>query len=331
MSDVDPTPTTPVTIGDRMQLWRVDVDARLTSIEAKLQALITLLSTGGNIDSAPIVAAVNGIGDGITLNDIHGLMDNINNALGGYPNNSLELGTVRGYLSIIALNAGKYGILPDGTAGNASSGSLTVNGRRYIVWSDLANISESEDGTYLTPSNGWDGYSIYIQTDAPSAILHDNTAPAQNIDPYDVNSWTDIGGDHTLAWSVAASYQVRGYIRTPAQDYITVSSVGGPTSSQVILLPNFSYDQYGANIGDGYGHSFRFTASTPTRTTGGPGGVGDPRIAWNDTFRFAYPSFDINRWYHIAVHTDNFQFYSNLAAFDLDWASEILPGSTPLS
>lgn len=240
MSDTDPTPTTPVTIKDAMSWFRGDVAAKLISIEAKLDTLTTLLSTGGGIESAPIVTAinsmsggkslldvynaVNGMADGITLSDLHGLITNINNAVGGYPQSSLELGTVRGFLSAIMNSVGKYGILPDGTMGSASTGTLTSAGRRYIVWSALSGITLSEDGRELTPDTSWAGYEVYIQTDAPSFTLHDVTEPAQTVDEADVNSWIALSGTHTLSMSVDSQYQVRGYMRVPVSNTVIVTS-----------------------------------------------------------------------------------------------------------
>lgn len=255
MSDIDPTPSTPVTIKDYMTWWRSDINARLSSLETKLDGLITQLTTGGGIDSAPIVAAIETLGDGKTLLDVHTLLSAINSAIGGAPHSSLELGTVRGFLSAIANNTGKYGILPDGTQGSASSGSTTVNGRRFIYWVDITNVTESADGLYLTPSGDWTGYYIYIQTDAPSAILHDNTSPAQNIDPYTVNSWTEIGGDHELGWSVEASYQVRGYLRAPvAPIAILIEEVTRPGAT--LYQVDWSKYDYGSSTDTGSGITY---------------------------------------------------------------------------
>lgn len=235
MSDVDPTPTTPVTIKDALGWFRGDMAAKLISIEAKLDTLTTLLSTGGGIESAPIVAAINDMAGGKSISDIYGaitdlahgytlsdlymMVSHINNAVGGYPQSSLELGTVRGFLSAIMNSVGKYGILPDGTMGSASTGTLTSAGRRYIVWSALSGITLSEDGRELTPDTSWSGYELYVQTDAPSFTLHDVTDPAQSIDEADVNSWITLSGTHTLSMSVDSGFQVRGYMRIPAFSY----------------------------------------------------------------------------------------------------------------
>ena len=254
MSDVDPTPETPVTIGDRLGWWRGDMDARFITLGTKLDTIITkldgiltaLTSSNGNIDAAPIVSAIEamrGTGTNNTLAKLYGLwnpgsgmlpydlLDNnylktielvslltkSNNALGAEPHDSLELGTVRGFLSAILFASSQIGILPDGDIGSYlnSSSTLSLNGRRYIVWPDLANIVESANGTELTPDSSWSGYSIYIQTTAPAARLHDVTTPAADIDPLAVNTWIDLGGSDTLAFSVESTYQVKGYLRAP--------------------------------------------------------------------------------------------------------------------
>jgi hypothetical protein len=56
MSDVDPTPTTPVTIGDRLGWFRGDLAARLDALSGQLATQHTEL-----------LAAINAIGDGVTL------------------------------------------------------------------------------------------------------------------------------------------------------------------------------------------------------------------------------------------------------------------------
>jgi hypothetical protein len=249
-------------LGDKIDMLGDKLDTLGTTLDA---ILTTLNSSSGNIDAAPIVAAIEalrgtapdntlervanaifglaGASPGRTITDLYELwnpaegitpynmMDNqymklveiidlvtkSNNALGAAPLNSLEIGSVRGFLSAIMYAVQQSGIVPDGDLNGYlhSDSTLSIDGRRYIVWPDLANISESSSGTELTPDSSWDGYEIYIQTTAPSATLHDITTPAADIESFAVNSWVALGGTHKLAFSVDASYMAKGYLRAP--------------------------------------------------------------------------------------------------------------------
>jgi hypothetical protein len=270
MPDVDPTPDTPVTIGDRLGWWRGDLDTKLDTIVTKLDGILTALTTAnGNIDAAPIVTAIQalaGPAPGKTITDLYALfsygsgirpynlLDNqylklidivdlltkSNAALGAVPYNSLELASVRGLLSSLLFATQQIGILPDGNVSSypQSDTTLTLGGRRYVVWPALVGITESTDMTELTPATSWSGYSIYIQTSAPSAKLHDITTPAASIDAIAVNSWVDLGGSDTLAFSVDASYVVKGYLRAPS---VPPSTNSYTIASATIVANGYSF------------------------------------------------------------------------------------------
>jgi hypothetical protein len=174
--------------------------------------------------------------------NLFGAVRAIDDALGGAPNSSLEVASVRGLLSALLFATQQSGILPDGTGYLTSDTTATISGRRFIVWPDLVDITESTDMVQLTPAAGWSGYSIYIQTSAPAAILHDFTTPAAGIDPFAVNSWVDLGGTDTLAFSVEASFIVKGYLRHAVSSAnILVServSWGGAFYGQSIIWPS---------------------------------------------------------------------------------------------
>jgi hypothetical protein len=93
MSDVDPTPATPTTLGDRLAWLRGDMSAQFTTLGDKIDALgikldaihTALTSASGNIDAAPIVAAIQalaGPAPGKTLTDLHTLTTTIKNNIG---------------------------------------------------------------------------------------------------------------------------------------------------------------------------------------------------------------------------------------------------------
>jgi len=267
------------------------LSGKLDTVIARLDSLITAVTSGGSIDAAPIVAAIEamrgtgpentvrslnqsiwnmvGPSPGYTISDIYTVLNGqisggagislynlldlmyqllvkSNNALGAEPQSSLEPATVRGILWSILDAVGQNGILPDGNLGDyhQSANTYSEDGRRYLVWPDLAGLTESTDGVELTPDTSWDGYEIYIQTSAPNATLHDITEPAQSIAELSVNTWNPLGASHTLSFSVDSSYLVIGYMRVPAQSQIYTWSVAEciteSTSSGSRYVPDWS-------------------------------------------------------------------------------------------
>jgi hypothetical protein len=249
MSDVDPTPSTPVTIGDRLGWWRGDLAARLDAQAAQLDTLatklddvVTAIEAIAATDTSPIVTALTnlrGSSPGNTLHEIYAMTAAIGQLLGVPPYDSTEIASVRSFLFALVQAASRNGIAPNDPASSdiTSSSTIAVDGRRYVVWPSIIGVSRSSDHTELTPSTSWSGYSIYIQTSAPSARLDDITSSGASIDPFPVNSWVDLGGGDTIKFSVDSSYAVTAYMRVPdtfsvytwsTSEVTEVSSGAGP-------------------------------------------------------------------------------------------------------
>lgn len=238
MPDTDPTPETPVTIRDALGWWRGESRAQLDQIIAALTA------AGGAPDAAPIVAAIAAARGTAPYNDLAALhakletvraaianlsitnglladitaqLTTIQQVLGAGAYASTETGNVIALLRALVLNANRFGVDPDNLSGAeiASGTTLTSAGRRYVTWPANAGYSKSTDGTELTPVSGWSGWQVYIQSNASSARMSDITTPAASIETFSVNSWIDLGGSDTLAWSVDSQYNVSGVLRAP--------------------------------------------------------------------------------------------------------------------
>lgn len=184
-------PAPGVSLTDLAALLQVDTGSVNWNVAGLLNSVrLSLLNSGGT-DNIPAL---------LTL---------LNNAVGAVPNESLELATVRGLLWALQRGA-QVGQPPDGDVTAASSSSISSNGRRYVVWTDMATITETNDNTDLTPDIGWNDYYVYIQTDAPTCLINDNVEIA-------ANSWValDSFSSQTLNFSVDSSFSVRGYLRIP--------------------------------------------------------------------------------------------------------------------
>lgn len=264
--------------------------AKLDIVIARLDSLISAVTTGGSIDAAPIVAAIEalrGVGPENTLKsvnqslwniagpapgrtltelyniltyqegqvlwtsaglmhavylslmnsdrtaDVADLLTYLNAATGAAPNNSLELSTVRGLLNALLSASGQTGILPDNPEGAIdSSVTQTLNGRRYVVWnSPIAGVTRSEDHITLTPESTWSGYSIYVQSAAP-------TFQSGSGGEWPTNSWSEMPLSGNVQISVEAQYTVRAFIRVPIVESFSFD-----------LLPNGTYRPY--NYGTG--------------------------------------------------------------------------------
>lgn len=215
---------------------------RLDTIITKLDTLITTIQTGGGLESAPIVAAIEamrGTGDnntllsiadtvealqggGSTVSDLHESLTYLDGGIlwtNAGQLNSIRKSLVDGgignatWLTRILAAIQQLGIEPDGDLEGSlqNDGSLTVDGKRFLQWPAINGVSRSEDRVQLTPQNGWQGYEVYIQSSAPDATYHDITLSEDMSMP--TNSWISLAGDHTLAFSVLSNYNAIGYIR----------------------------------------------------------------------------------------------------------------------
>lgn len=218
MSDIDPTPDTPTTIGDRLGWFRGDMQARLDAILGTpasdlatiANALAPLAQIQQNLDNGEGYSIYN------MLDQIYMRLIAIGNAIGAEPNDSLEVASVRGLLNSLigAMNTAQNGIYPDNLDNALSAYTTnTSGGRRYVVWSvAIAGVTKTNEDRTLTPDVNWDGYEIYVQSAAPS-FRQEISLPATE---YPTNSWLTLGGSEAITISVDAQYTVRAFMRVPA-------------------------------------------------------------------------------------------------------------------
>jgi hypothetical protein len=266
------------------------------------------------------------------LGDMLELLDSVAQVLGAAPYSSTETGNLRALMLAMVACCAKKGQLPDdlGEDYTQSAGSVTLNGRRYVKWGSVPGlITGNEPGlpaqTLLAPVGTWAGYRIFFQTDAPQ-VNAEGTG-----ETFPANSWFTLPGAAPWTWYVPASYSIVGFIRPPegmATDYEHILADNLNLNTWFVTIPGYERD--GADmLGDGSGHSFRFVVDPANlRTSGGPGGVGDPRIAWEPGVgRLTYNQFDVDTWYHFSGATTSFAFYSYYGTFALDWANGLMAGS----
>lgn len=231
MSDVDPTPETPVTIGDRMGWFRGDIDAKMLLLLQKLNDLITqttTLNTAITTLNTTITTKTEMLDD--TCRELlispaghtnAALLQYIDSVLGGYPYGSTELSSIKSFLYAIMGAVQRVGITPNlgTTPPSRSTSTISIDGFRYIQWGNIPGLTVSTDKTMLTPTDSWSGYQIYIQTNAPHAILFDKTDPQFDNNALGANTWITLGGDHSFIFAVTSNYDAIGYIRTPPSPY----------------------------------------------------------------------------------------------------------------
>lgn len=251
MSDVDPTPSTPVTLGDRLGWWRGELRTVLGSVQglssvslATLQAAVaaiqgsapnnTIEALYGRVEAVRLALGALGttneyLSDVVSaLSALDARIDAIEATLGAGPYSSTETGNIRAILLDIAMNSGIRGVPPDGVTGGevSSEGTATLAGLRYVLWPASSAYARTADHIYLTPSVIWDAYQVYIQTDAPDCQMLDGTDPSGSISSFAANSWVQLAGSHALGWAVNSIYSVSGYLR-----YVGLSD---PTSFDVL-------------------------------------------------------------------------------------------------
>lgn len=281
--DVDPTPGTPVTLGDRLAWFRGDVQAQSADQLAALEALAGV-PAASLADLVTAIAALRGLSntnlgqllseDGYVnaqvqlqgrLLDIEERLDRLQAGIGAVPYESLELGSVRGYLASIlgVLRQQTYGRLPSSTTDtNLSSGEVIYNGRRYAIFGDIAGVTESDGGRTLTAD--WSGWQAYIQTTDPAPQV----AGAADVP----NAWIDLVGTGPINFSVAAAYTISVYLRAPEGlgDVVTLQSGifnEGGTNRQYAIWPQGSPFNASSYLGD-YTLAFFNLAGWNVRVTG---------------------------------------------------------------
>jgi hypothetical protein len=228
MSDVDPTPDTPVTVGDRLAWFRGDIVERMTTLEALVAAnhtatlaAIAALRGVNNATLSTLLTEDQFDTSGRLINsnllDINDKLDKIQEVLGADPYSSTETGNIRALLLTLALGQHSYGIAPDYTeqAKIAAVGTVAVGGWRYLRWSVSDTTHISADNYTVTPNPDWSGGEIYVQTNAPTFELYDFAT--QTVTELVSCSWhvLDEYGSRALAFRVASNFDATGTLRLP--------------------------------------------------------------------------------------------------------------------
>lgn len=239
MSDQDQTPETPITVGDRMGWFRGDIGVRLTTLTTKLDTVILGLDTlNTTLNTALGVVQQRMLGpDGAHLGT---MTENIARALGAQPYNDLELASIRSWIYTIMQNLQRIGVDPDTNTGTGtqigSTGTISLDGYRYIIWPEITGVVRNTDGTQLTPYPDWSGYSVYIQSDAPTATLFDLTNSQLTNNSLATNTWITLGDSHILSFAVPSMYNAKGFMRVPNR---TGHYYWGAADIEVVNVPNY--------------------------------------------------------------------------------------------
>lgn len=229
-----------------------DITMSLTKMEQAEQAIVTSLQSGLYYDQGSFTTPWLNIIAGYLANPenagtLYDMVSNMNAAIGGAPYSSLELGTVRGFLNAIMMNANNFGVLPDGSFENVigSSSTLTDNNQRYVVWPAISGTERFDSDTRIerTTGNSWDGWELYIQTDSPDNAQFQTHLGVPELPTFlqiTTNGWVPLDGPYGFRVSVEAQYQIRGYLRgnsaftlqtiVATSQYGTINSVLWPTS-----------------------------------------------------------------------------------------------------
>lgn len=242
MSDVDPTPSTPVTIGDRLGWFRGELRDRLiqlagdpatdlADLAASLEALqgtpaaslrevittVTDLRGTSNTNLGQLLSEAQYVSAQTQLQsrllDIREDLDVIKAALGASPYGDLELASARGLLNAIltTLRNREFGTPPISVSGDVpSNGTIVLSGRRYALFlPPIQGVTVASNGYDLSRSSGsWLGWNAYIQTTDPEPRI--NTAT-------DIpNQWLALAGSGSVNFNVSQQYPITVYLRPPA-------------------------------------------------------------------------------------------------------------------
>lgn len=318
MSDIDPTPETPVTIGDRLGWWRGALDAQLAALRgtpasdlAALATALTALRGTPASDLAAVAAAVAAL-RGTPASDLAAVAAAVA-ALRGANNATLSslltesqfdtqsqlqngiLLDVQQVLDDIKTAIGT----PTGDATTTALGYLSQIARQtYIAVSGLPPSSSANDtgsagddvisgrryAKFYPPITGVtiaaNGYDITATWTGWRAYIQ-TTAPQIKIaTATDVpNTWLPLTGTGTINFSVDAQYPIYAALRAPVSGAVLVNSTYFPAPKVwAALITGYTSNSNGELTGNGAGHSWKFEPGTGQRASGGPGNVGDPRI-----------------------------------------------------
>lgn len=229
----DPTPTTPVTVQDRI---RMAVALLMGNPAEDLATLAAALYTQTN-PRYPWLLSINS-----RLEELKGQVDKLQAAVGAEPYSSLEIATVRGYLhSILQVQSQLlYGAAPSGSNVAVSDDFEIVDGRKYARFDGpIQGVTIAGNG-YDVTSGQWSDWQAYIQTTDPAPQI--GTA-------HDVpNVWLQLVGSGTINFSVAGQYQIRVYLKyaglqTGTYEFTTEPYTEGPYNRYGIVaagVPGFT-------------------------------------------------------------------------------------------
>lgn len=214
MSDTDPTPDTPVTVGDRMGWFRGDVAAKIAAILGTPASDLATLTAKLNIlnDYAENIG-INAAACAQSLAEnqyrIYERLDQIAAVLGAGPYSSTETANIRALLLSLlqATNQQLYGAAPSVASDVQSDRNAVVSGRRYAQFDPpIPGVTIASNGYDLTCAS-WSGWSAYVQTNAPRCqMLSEEDSP---------NTWLDLVGTGTINFSVDAAYNITVHLRRP--------------------------------------------------------------------------------------------------------------------
>jgi hypothetical protein len=267
MSDVDPTPDTPVTIGDRLGWFRGDLDARLDALRgtpatsladlvaaiADIQGTVpynTLADLHAKMEAVRAAVANLSITNGYlvdikaALGLVHQDLLDLRSDTGSGPSGYLATMTVRGllYQLLKQLRANSIGVEPSDPGDSGQYGTVVDGSYRYALFSaPLQEITVSEDGRTLTQLAHWAGYSAYIQTSGPYAYIAGS--------PHSPNTWIDLSGfAENLTFAVDMPNPITVYLKFP----LIRTYTWGPDTADFVAYLNPSNEPRKVALGAKY-------------------------------------------------------------------------------
>lgn len=221
MSDVDPTPETPVTVGDRLGWLRGDVSGRLQSLVTAVGAVVGevpksiadvyQLLYSGVMDTSGVLHTPQLTVLRSQVADLQSRMDSIQSVLGAEPYSSTETGNIRAVLMQIMYGQAQatYGIPPVSASGDVhNDGTVAVEGRRYALFTPPINgVVVSENHREVTAQGSWLGWRAYVQTTAPVVYVNGDTDSP--------GAWLELTGEGSYSFAVDAQYPIAVTLRPP--------------------------------------------------------------------------------------------------------------------
>lgn len=252
MSDIDPTPGTPVTIGDRLGWWRGDVAARLTTLENRVAALAGTPASSLAALKTDLTLATEHLSElRSAITNLRGVdQRNLSQIYTALYDGLFIQGDVANYPAHIRLNAELESISERMDALQAGVGaqpyeSLELASVRGLLNALLTNASAATYGLApITRANdvSSDGeayvdgrlYAMFAEAPSPAITLGTNgfsltgdwsgwscyiqTAdpqPLENNNSAPANRWYTLVGNETKNWSVQQRYTIRVTLRPP--------------------------------------------------------------------------------------------------------------------